>query len=264
VFAVALVIVATTAIVFGVALVRAGRRPEQVAAAATEFATSAPGIMTAAVVSSAVLTAVALVSARRQARNVRELLRLGPGRATATGIGAAVVAMGGITFASGTTIDLFGLRGQSALGAIAQALGHVPRGQLALAMATIAIAPGAAEEIFFRGFIQTWLTSKWGRWPSILATAAGFGLMHFDLAQGSAAFFAGLLLGWLVERFGSIRPSIAVHMFNNAVFVAWTSFGSGPSSARSGEIAVLATSAVALVGAVLVLQSKLAVRSVAA
>ena len=254
--------VATTAVVFGVAFVRSRHHPAaQVAAEAMQFAISAPGIMAAALVSSGVLTMVAFVAARLQSRDVVARLRLGPARASVAGTAAAVVAMSGLMLATGAVIDLFGLRGHSNIGTIASALARPGPGQFVVALATIAIAPGVAEETFFRGLIQTGLALRWGRWPSIVCTALGFGLMHFDLAQGLAAFVAGLFLGWLVERVGGIRPSIAAHTCNNAAFVMLASFGSGDAGTRSGNVVLLVVGLIAWIGATSLLRSRFALCS---
>jgi membrane protease YdiL (CAAX protease family) len=240
VVAVPLVLSTTTAVVFGVAALRAGKETSRITTEATRFSVSAPGIMTAALISSGVLAAVAVAAAWLQDRHVSARLRIGPTRASAAGLIATVVGMVGLSMASGAATDLLGGRGRGTMGVIAHAFAQPTPLRLLIAIATIAIAPGAAEETFFRGLIQTKLTSRWGRWPSIYITALGFGLMHLDLIQGLVAFIAGLFLGWAVERFGGIRPSIAAHASNNAAFVVLASFGSATEGSRSSDLVVLA------------------------
>jgi membrane protease YdiL (CAAX protease family) len=198
--AVALVYVATTALVLGVALSRGGRRPAQVADDAMQFALSAPGVTACAFVSAGMLAMVTVVAARWQGRDIRALLRLAPTPASVLGLVAAVFGMAGLSLASGAAGDLLGMRGHGAMGAIAHALERPTPAKFVIALATIAIAPAVAEEAFFRGLIQTRLAARWGRWPAIVATSLGFGLIHLDLVQGSVACIAGLFLGWVVER----------------------------------------------------------------
>jgi uncharacterized protein len=87
----------------------------------------------------------------------------------------------------------------------------------------VAVAP-VAEEIFFRGFLfgglRTRLTFVW----AALVSAVIFGAFHYTGA-GSLTVLPqlmalGLTQAWLYERSGSIYPTIAVHMFNNALAFA--------------------------------------------
>jgi membrane protease YdiL (CAAX protease family) len=144
---------------------------------------------------------------------------------------------------------------------LAQSLRALTPLGLLLGAVTIGLAPGIGEETFFRGLIQTRLVARWGRWPAIVITAVGFGVFHLDLVQGGLAVVVGLYLGWLTERFGGIRPSIAAHAINNAMFVAFSSFASDDKGPRSAEITVLAVGAVAWIGCTALLRSRLAVRS---
>ncbi len=258
--AVSLVLVATTLVVLGVGSIRARNAPSRATAEATAFAVSAPGIMTAALVSSLVLGSVALVAARAQTHDVRARLRLGPTRASGAGVTATIVGMAGLSLASGAASELLGGRERGAMGLIAHSLEHPTPGRLLIAIATIAIAPGVAEESFFRGLLQTRLTARWGRRASIPVTALGFGLMHFDLVQGVVAFVAGLFLGWVAERFDGIRPGIAAHACNNTAFVVLASFGSATESARDVDLSVVAAGLAAWVGATALIRSRFAVR----
>lgn len=261
VVAVSLILVATTLAIFGVAAFRTRGQPVQLADAANEFAMSSGGIMTAAFVSSASLATVAYFAARLQTRDVGERLRLGRSRASAVGLLAAVGGMAGLSLASGAAADLFGRRDSGTMGAIAHALEHPSPGRLVLAIATIAVAPGAAEETFFRGLIQTGLASRLGRWPSIPIAALGFAVMHFNLTQGLVAFVAGLFLGWTAARFGGIRPSIVAHTCNNVAFVAFASLGSGATeTSRKVDFIVIGAGLVAWAGATALMRSTLAIR----
>ncbi len=79
-------------------------------------------------------------------------------------------------------------------------------------------AVAVAEETFFRGWLQTVLSSKFPAPRAIFITAALFGLAH--LASPYApfallAFFPGLVMGLLRHRHGSILPAILYHWFGN-------------------------------------------------
>jgi membrane protease YdiL (CAAX protease family) len=252
-----LVFVATSAVVFAVALSRAHGRLPEVLEAASQFALSAAGIMTAALVSATVLATVTFVSSRLWARDVATILRLGRTPATAAGLAAVVAGMGGLSLAAGAAVDLLGWR-RGTMAAIAHALERPTAARLVAALATIAIAPALAEEGFFRGLIQTRLAARWGRWPAIGATATGFGLFHLDPAQSPVALLAGLFLGWVAERFGGIRPGIFAHAFNNAAFVAIASLAPAVDGTGTGTRWTLVLGSAVFCGSIVVLRSRIA------
>jgi membrane protease YdiL (CAAX protease family) len=158
--------------------------------------------------------------------------------------------MVGLSLTSGTALELLGLRGgHGTMDQIARALSSAGPSRLPLYLAAIAIAPAIAEETFFRGLLQTRLVARWGRWPGIALSATAFGFIHLDPVQGSVAFLAGLFLGWLAERFESIRPSIAAHATNNALFVALAPWASASASRRM-EFALATAGWLALVASI--------------
>lgn len=144
---------------------------------------------------------------------------------------------------------------------IALVLSELTPDRMPLAVASIALLPGAAEEMFFRGLMQTSMAARWGRWPAVLITAAAFGLVHVNPLQGSLAALAGLYLGWIVERFESVRPAMAAHAANNALFVALGSWASARGASRAAQVLVMGAGFAALAGAVAFLRSGRALRA---
>lgn len=106
------------------------------------------------------------------------------------------------------------------------------------------LGAGVAEELFFRGYVQTRLVERWGRWPGIALTALAFGLVHMDWVHSSFAFLLGLLLGWVKERAGSIRPTVYVHVANNLLAFIWARWL--PSSEGLGSRALVISLALSL------------------
>jgi membrane protease YdiL (CAAX protease family) len=100
---------------------------------------------------------------------------------------------------------------ESAFGAVAAAV-------------LIVIAAPLSEEIFFRGFMFAGIRRSAPFWIAAAGSAVVWGLFHYT-GPGSwgvclqLAIF-GVILAWLYERTGSIWPTIAVHMFNNALAFA--------------------------------------------
>ncbi len=75
-----------------------------------------------------------------------------------------------------------------------------------------------AEELFFRGVVFGWLRSRFNFWPANIASALAFGMIHLQSVEISLGLMAaGLVLGWLYERSGSVVTSILAHQaFNTA------------------------------------------------
>jgi uncharacterized protein len=89
---------------------------------------------------------------------------------------------------------------------------------LVLALFLGAVIAPISEETFFRGFIFAGLRKDYQFW-----IAAGIGSMIFavgHMVPGAILPLCvlGLLFAWLRERTGSIWPSIAMHMLNNALY----------------------------------------------
>ena len=73
----------------------------------------------------------------------------------------------------------------------------------------------AAEEIVFRGLCFGRLRSFLGFVPACAASAFFFGVYHGNLVQGIYAFFMGLVLAYICERFRSVSAAAAAHMLIN-------------------------------------------------
>ncbi|MCL2560704.1 MAG: CPBP family intramembrane metalloprotease [Rikenellaceae bacterium] len=88
-------------------------------------------------------------------------------------------------------------------------------GGLAL-LSTVLLIP-IAEEMLFRGVIQGGVSKEYGPIRAILIAAAIFGIVHIVPQQVVAAFLAGIVLGYIYYRTGSLVPVIVIHALNNAV-----------------------------------------------
>ena len=81
---------------------------------------------------------------------------------------------------------------------------------------TIVLTP-VGEEIMFRGFMYGYFRKKMGIIYGLLFQAFLFSLIHFKYIYGNTfkfivgGFLAGLILGILYEKTGSIYPSIICH-----------------------------------------------------
>ena len=92
---------------------------------------------------------------------------------------------------------------------------------------------GPAEELLFRGVVQSRLRETWGVWPAILVATVLFGLSHASVSGGLGGVVAyiltatilGVLLGYLYERTDNIVVPAVVHGVNTAVIFAWLYLG---------------------------------------
>ncbi len=99
-------------------------------------------------------------------------------------------------------------------------------GPISLAVILFAVCLGApiAEELFFRGYLQTRLAARHGPVLGILITAFFFGLIHMDPVQSPFAFGFGIYLGIIAYRSRSIFPTIFAHAFSNTCAVLLSLF----------------------------------------
>lgn len=92
----------------------------------------------------------------------------------------------------------------------------------------IVLAP-VAEELFFRGLIQTFLGSHLPRrWMAILFSSVAFGLVHSSQVQAIGALtLLGVILGLAYERSGSLIPPMIIHAVFNLRTLIWDALSNG-------------------------------------
>jgi len=156
-------------------------------------------------------------------------LRLMPG--TESGRTLLVMVLG--TLALGQTLDsltmLAGLAQHGNMVTIRRALAQAVGPDLFLAVIIVGVVAGTAEEIFFRGYMQTRLVQRLPRAAAVSITAFCFGVFHLDWLHGLLALALGLYLGWITELTGSALPAVVCHVINNALFTiltaSWSAVG---------------------------------------
>lgn len=144
-----------------------------------------------------------------------ERFRLGPSPARGATLAAIVVG----TLALGGALDslaaVLGYQQSGTLVQLRKAITEASGGMFVAVLLVVGLFAGVAEELFFRGFMQTRLAERWSPRVAVAVTALAFGLLHFDPVHSLLACGLGLWLGLVVERAGSIRPAIAAHVVNN-------------------------------------------------
>jgi hypothetical protein len=165
-------------------------------------------------------------------------LRLAPGWET----GRALVMMALGMLALGQTLDsltwLVGLGDRGSLVLVRRVLEGAAGPELFGAVVVFGVIAGAAEELFFRGYMQTRLAEAWRPARAVVVTSACFGILHVDLmgTHMVLGFAMGLYLGFLVERTGSVLPAMICHMVNNVVYTLQTAFGGTLEDRRTNAV----------------------------
>src|SRR5438128_1409199 len=177
-------------------------------------------------------------------------LRLMPGSET----GRTLLLMSLGTLALGKTLDsltaLAGLAQRGNMLMIRQALAQAVGPDLFLAVIIVGVVAGTAEEMFFRGYMQTRLVQRLPRVAAVGITAFCFGVFHLDWLHGLLALALGLYLGWITELTGSALPAVVCHVINNALFTILTASWSAVGGAGL-NIALAAVGALVFAGCVI-------------
>ena len=101
---------------------------------------------------------------------------------------------------------------------------------LSIKLAALAFAPAICEELFFRGFLQTSLRSRYSAKLSIVMSAVVFGLFHIVvrdhlfIERMIPSTIMGLLLGLMLEKSGSVLPGMLLHAVHNGLLIAVVHF----------------------------------------
>ncbi len=145
-------------------------------------------------------------------------LRLVPGIETGRTLAAMVVGMLALGEVLSALTTLTGFADQGSMEVIRRALRGTGGPDLFAVIVVIGVFAGAAEEVFFPGYMQTRLREWWRPSIAIVATSVGFGLLHLEWIHALIALALGLYLGFITEASGSALPAIVCHVVNNVLF----------------------------------------------
>lgn len=152
-------------------------------------------------------------------------VRLLPGRETGPALALIIVG----TLALGQALDsataVAGLAGRGAMAEIRQVLEGASGPDLFAAVLIIGPIAGAAEELFFRGFMQTALGAVWRPGVAVAVTALAFAALHVEPIHATLALALGLWFGTVALWTGSVLPAVTAHVVNNIVFTILTALG---------------------------------------
>lgn len=156
-------------------------------------------------------------------------LRLIPGREGGRDLAMIMLGVLSLGQALDSLTVIAGLSERGTMEAIRRALTGTSGLELFSAVVVIGPLAGTAEEIFFRGYMQSLLRERWRPAVAVVVTSAAFGLLHLDWVHAPLAFALALYLGFVTELTGSALPAVAAHVVNNVVFTVLTALvGSVP------------------------------------
>ena len=111
---------------------------------------------------------------------------------------------------------------------VEKALGYVPAdtplpnpenaGEWVAAIVAVAVIPAMAEEMFFRGFLQTAVGKFFPR-AAVWIVAAVFALLHFDIASLPGLLLVGVLLGKMKNKRGLFASMLFHALYNSVVLL---------------------------------------------
>ncbi len=153
---------------------------------------------------------------------------------------------------------------------LARTLEALPLGSV---LVLVALVPAVCEELLFRGFLMSSLSSSARKWTAILVSAAIFGVFHFFLFKFATTAVLGALLGYLCWQSRSVLPAIVAHFIHNAIgalsilrpdFFRWIGISQDNSMAHLPASVLIPGSIVFLFGLVLTSRQSGVTRSSAA
>ena len=174
-------------------------------------------------------------------------LRLNPSSLSPFGYLVAPIGATAVSFLFAGLVALLKIPESGTLKLLGESIRRLSPIEVVAGVLIVGVMPGFAEEFVFRGYAQTRLVERWGRWPGIVIASALFGVMHLDLLQGTFAMGFGLYIGYVAEKARSIRPTMVCHAVNNSiqVFLGRFAAGSDPQT-RPSQAALLALGALAV------------------
>jgi len=179
---------------------------------------SATDAVLAFVLAQAAVLAPTLLLTKRLKLDVRATFRLKriDGRDLAPIVGAAACAVVLVS-----ALYAYAMPAPEAGGGIQQAAEHFGKIPLPLLFCLIAVLPPICEELLCRGFFLSAFLPRRGTARAIGITALLFAVLHMEAYRIPGTFVAGVLLGYIGVRTGSVLTTILFHMvYNGVLFVA--------------------------------------------
>ncbi|MCQ2354151.1 MAG: CPBP family intramembrane metalloprotease [Clostridia bacterium] len=114
-----------------------------------------------------------------------------------------------------------------------------------------ALVPGFCEEFLFRGTVLSNLL-PYGKTTAVVGSAVLFALMHGNPMQFFYAAAAGILLGIVYVRTGSVWPGMFIHIINNYIGVLRQYFAERVDYTQAARLIYAIDFAIMIAGAVFI------------
>ena len=207
-------------------------------------------------ITSTILTVIAVMAVKLRRNPVGETLRLGKPAAFPTILAVfGIIPLG--VLADQITVILQGLApdvfDSVGLEQMVTIFSDASVGGFVLVTAMVSIGPAIGEEFMFRGLLLRSFRADFSAWGAVVLSAFLFGVLHLNMLQGSGAFLIGLYLGFTVLVTGSIWPGVLAHGVNNLICSLAARFdpqGIGQAFNQGHHPAVIVVAAVLLGGAI--------------
>ncbi len=125
-----------------------------------------------------------------------------------------------------------------------------------LFFALLAVLPPICEEILCRGFLLSSFRARFGTVGAVVVSAILFGALHLDLYRFPATCAAGLVMGYLLIRSGSLVTTILFHAAYNgtiALDVLWPAWARTLEGFGGGTAAI---AAMVLIAGIVLMEKK--------
>ena len=195
--------------------------PDELNARVAAVVLTPPALIGSILLSILLLLSTALIGATLSPQRLGERLRLSKLSIPLAAYPVSVLGLLVVGQSAGYVSIWLGFRdGGSVLDLVADAVAAMPQRPFIVCLIAGSLGAGFAEELFFRGYMQTRLTSRFGVAAGLIVSSMAFGILHFDPLHATLVFFMGIYLGWLSELSGSIVLPIVAHIGNNFVVFA--------------------------------------------
>lgn len=210
---------------------------------------SLPALLAGSVAASTALMLTIVLAVRPLAP---ETFRLRPGWESGRALGVMVIGILALGQSLDSLTTLAGLGDRSTMATVRRVLQQAAGADLFGAVIVIGVLAGTAEEIFFRGYMQTRLRQRWTAPLAIAVTSVCFSILHVDPSgvHVALAFALSLYLGFVAELTGSALPAVVCHVVNNVVYTLQTALGGTVTDTRTNVILAVVCAAlfVAVIG----------------
>lgn len=179
------------------------------------FRSDSPLVMAVAIVATAIPLALAGLALGTTLGPLGEVMRVR--RVRVLDVVLAVIGMVAVSTAAGALVSLLGLVDEGALAELNAKFLAMPMTTRLMMVPATALAPGIAEELFFRGWVLSRGERHVSRTLAVWVSAVAFGMVHFDPGHVIAATIMGLYLAFVVLRTGSIITVVIAHVCNNVI-----------------------------------------------